>query len=105
MSFDIDKVLKEMLVAMLNEIHNSDNAIAIEVDQVLDESKEILAQLFLARKNGQLDDSDLQDEIKREGEVVKVQLLTLNIETEVILQKAVNAAIDVFYKAVVAAIP
>ncbi|XBS69316.1 hypothetical protein ABK905_23230 [Acerihabitans sp. KWT182] len=105
MSFDIDQVLKNMLVAALNVIHNSDDAIATNVSQVLYNSKKKLVQLYQARKDGKIDDLDLRGEIEREGAVVKVQLLTLQIETDVILQKAVNAAIDVFYKAVIAAIP
>jgi hypothetical protein len=70
----------------------------------MDSEKESLKELGEAKLRGDIDQAVFDREIEREKKVVEAELLTIKIMTKALAQKAVNAAIEVFVKAVKAAI-
>lgn len=104
MVFDIGKVLNDMVEAIRNAVKEDVGDIKQYANQILENEKDSLEKLGLARLSGEIDDEVFEREIKREKKVVEAELLTIQIMTKVLAQKAVNAAIDVFVKAVRAAL-
>jgi hypothetical protein len=103
MSFDIEQVLKDMTGAITDAVKAGTGDISAAVQQILDTEKASLQELGEARLKGEIDDTVFDREIEREKKVVEAELLTIEIMTKALAQKAVNAAIDVFVKAVKAA--
>ena len=100
MSFDIDQVLKDMASAITGSVEESSGDIKDFAKTILESEKESLKELADARRNGEIDDVVFKREIKREKKVVEAELLTVEIMTKAMAQKAVSAAMDVFIKAV-----
>lgn len=61
-------------------------------------------QIAFLRLSGQLTDEELQSELEDEKDTVQAQLLALKVLNKATAQKAANAALDVLYKAVIAAL-
>ena len=78
--------------------------IKAEVDRILNTEKESLRELSAARISGEIDDDIFKQEIEREKKVVEAELLTIEIMTKALAQKAINEAMDIFAKAIAAAI-
>lgn len=104
MVFDIGEVLKDMAEAIRNAVKNDAGDIKQYANQILENERDSLKELGLARLSGQIDDEVFQREIEREKKVVEAEFLTMQIMTNALAQKAANAAIDVFVKAVTAAL-
>ena len=99
MSFDIDQVLKDMADAISDAVKDGAGDIKTSAKEIMDAEKESLKELGEARLRGEIDDIVFDREIEREKKVVEAELLTIKIMTKALAQKAVNAAIDVFVKA------
>jgi len=104
MSFDIDRVLKDMIEAISEHAQEDAPEIKASIRQILDNEWESLKELGEARLRNEIDDTVFDRELERERKVVEAELLTIEIMTKALAQKAVNAAIDVFINAVKAAI-
>lgn len=104
MSFDINKVINDMARAIKDEVKVNIGDIKEYADKILENEKESLEELGQARVSGEIDDETFERELEREKKVVEAELLTIKIMTKALAQKAVNAAIDVFAKAVKLAI-
>lgn len=104
MSFDIDQVLKDMADAISDTVKEGAGDINSSVKEILEAEKKSLKELGEARLRGKIKQDVFDREIEREKKVVEAELLTIQIMTKAVSQKAVNAAIDVFVKAVKAAI-
>ncbi len=104
MKFDIGEVLKDMAVAAKNATKEDVNDMEKYAGQILEEEKDSLQELATARMLNEIDDAVFDREVEREKKVVETQLLTIQIMTKALAQKAVNAALDVFAKAVKTAI-
>jgi hypothetical protein len=104
MGFDINSILGDMAGAIKNVVKQDAGDIKQYANQTLEKEKDSLEKLGLARLAGEIDDEIFTREIEREKKVVEVDLLTIQIMTKVLAQKAANAAIDVFAKAVKTAI-
>ncbi len=100
MSFDIDQVLEDMAGAMADTVKKGVGDIKNAVQEILDAERESLKELGEARLRNEIDDAVFDREIEREKKVVEAELLTVAIMTKALAQKAVNAAMDVFVKAV-----
>lgn len=105
MIFDIDQVVKDMSAAISETVKEDAGDVGVSVKAIMETEKASLKELGDARLKGDIDDMVFNREIEREKKVVEVELLTIKIMTKALAQKAVNAAIDVFVKAVKAAIP
>lgn len=106
MSLDIDQVLREM-AAVIREIlacytHKDENGY---IKVILDNEKTSLKELSNARVCGDIGDADFMDEVQREKEVLKTQMLSIELFTAEVAQRAVNAAMDVYVSAVKSALP
>lgn len=104
MSFDIESVLKDMVGAINDSAKEDVGDIKEYAETIIKNEKESLKELGQARILGEISDDVFDREIKREKKVVETELLTIKIMTEAAVQKAVNAAIDVFITAIKAAI-
>ncbi len=104
MSFNIEQVLKDMAAAISDTVKESGSDIKEFSEEIINNEKESLKELVEARLRNEIDETVFNREIEREKKVVEAELLTIEIMTKALAQKAVNAAIDVFVKAVKAAI-
>ena len=104
MSFDINKVLTDMANAISEVVEGGAGDVTGAIKEILEAEKESLKELGKAKLAGEITQEVFDREIEREKKVVEAELLTIKIMTKVLAQKAVNAAIDVFVKAVKAVI-
>ena len=104
MGFNINQVMEDMANAMANTVKDGIGDIGDSAKNILDSEKEALKELGEARLRGEIDDAAFEREIEREKKVVEAELLTVQIMTKAMAQKAVNAAIDIFVGAVKAAL-
>lgn len=104
MSLDIEQTLKEMADAVINTVKNEAEAFKAQAKEMLDAEKDALKDLGEAKLKGDIDEETFEQEVAREKKVLEAELLTLEIMTKALALKAVNAAIDVFKKALAAAI-
>jgi hypothetical protein len=100
MSFDISAVLGDMADAVTSIVKDDAGKIGGYAKTIMENEKEALEELALARLAGEISEEEFNDEIDREKKVVEAELLTLEIMTEAMAQKAVNTALDIFAKAV-----
>ncbi len=70
----------------------------------MENEREALEELAQARLSGEISEDEFNEEVEREKKVIEAGLLTLEIMTKAMAQKAVNFAINVFVKAVKLAI-
>jgi len=104
MSFDINQVLNDMAAAITGTVQQGAGNIKDYADQILEKEKDSLKELAEARLRQEISEAEFDVEIEREKQVVEAELLTLQIMTKALAQQAVNAAINVFVKAVKAAV-
>ena len=104
MSFDIDAVLGDMLVAVENSIDSDWDNVKGYAKQVLENEKETLAELAAQRISGDLTEEELKSELDDEKDTVEAELKAVQVMNKVMAQKAANAAIDVLFNAIKAAI-
>lgn len=97
---DIEAILKQMAAAANDAVKDDVGEIADYAKQIVENEKESLEELARARIRGEIDDAVFDHELEREKQVVKTELLAVQIMTEAAAQKAVNAAMDAFKKSV-----
>ena len=100
MSFNINKVIKDMKNAAVDAIKDDLDDIPVYARQIFDNEKDALRALAEARITGEITDKQFQRELKREKKVLEAEMLTISIISKAIAQKAVNAAINVLMDAV-----
>lgn len=101
---DIEAILKQMVAAANEAVKDDVGEITDYAKQIVENEKESLEELARARIRGDIDDAVFDHELEREKQVVKAELLAVQIMTEAAAQKAVNAALDTFKNAVKALI-
>jgi len=104
MKFDIEQVLIDMVSAMSNSVGEAKGDIKYAMKKILNAEKDSLKELSKAKRKKEISDDVFEREVEREKQVVEAGLLTIEIMTKAMSQKAINAAINVFVKAVKAAI-
>ena len=104
MSFDIDAVVKDMSAAAKQSLAGDLGEIEDFGQDILEEEKESLETMANERVAGRWTQAKFDSELEREKKVIQVEMLTIDIMTKAAAQRAVNAAIDVFAKAVKAAL-
>ncbi len=104
MSFDINKTGAEMVEAMVNVLAGKWPNIKETVQTIMTNEQETLSAIAEARINGDIDDEEMKDKLKQEKEVLKIGLLAVAIGGKKAVQDAVNAALNIFWKAVQAAL-
>ena len=104
MSFDIDLVLGDMLSAMKDSVDADWDDIKGYAKQVLENEKEALADLAEQRIRGEITEEELQSELEDEKDTVEAEMKAIQVITKAMAQRAANAAIDVLFKAIKAAL-
>jgi len=104
MSFNIDSTIEDMVAAVKGIVDKDKDKIKGYARQIFDEEKQTLNQLALLRVSGQITDEELQSELEDEKDTVQAQLLALNVLNKATAQRAANAALNVLYNAVIAAV-
>ncbi len=100
MSFDIGAVLGDMTDAVRNAVSDDSGKVGGYAKRIMENEREALEELAQARFSGKIAEDEFNEEVEREKKVIEAGLLTLEIMTKAMAQKAVNSAIDVFVKAV-----
>jgi len=100
MSFDIDRVLGDMAGTIAGTVKGGSNDIKGAVLEILNAERETLKDLADALLRNEIDDAIFQREIEREKKVIEAELLTVQIMTKALVQRAVNAAIEVLVNSV-----
>ncbi len=104
MKFEIEAVLKDMAEAINNAVKDDLGEIKEYGVTILKNEKKSLEELAQARLTDVIDDLVFNKELEREKKVLEAELLTIEIMTKALAQKAINAAIEVFVNAVKAAL-
>jgi len=105
MSFDIGAVLKDMGAAAKKTLEKDLGDIGDFWKEILEDEKESLELIGQERVAGRWNEEKFNKELAREKKVIEAELLTIEIMTKAAAQRAVNAVIDVFVKAVKATLP
>lgn len=100
MSFDIERVLKDMIDAISDSAEEDIGDIREYAEAIIKNEKESLKELAEARVAGDISDEIFDRELKREKKIVEIELLTIELMTRAAAQKALNAAVDIFVNAV-----
>lgn len=100
MSFDISTLLNDMKNAAANAIKDDIDEVPEYLGEIIESEKESLAELADARFTNQISDDELMNEIEREKKVIEVEMLTIQIMTKAMAQKAINAAMKVLAEAI-----
>ena len=104
MDFDIRTVLGDMLTAISGVVSSEFPKVRECVKKALAEEKEFLDELAKARLDGEIDDDILEQQLRDEKATLTASLLVCQVLTKKMAQDSANAAIDVFNKAVKAAL-
>ncbi len=104
-AFDIKATLSEMLDAMKGETHKGWKKIKYVAEQFAASNKERLQLIAELRISGEMDDKAFAKAMKDEKQMLEAQMNAISVIGEAVVQRAVNAAFDIFYKAVLAVIP
>ena len=100
MKFDISKVIKEMGNAAFTIIKNEVPIKQKEIQTIFNEHKKELEEIAEKIIKGLITDSDAKYLLRQKERLVKIKLLGLNIKSKITAEKAVNASIDIFNKAI-----
>lgn len=104
MSFDIDAVLGDMLSAMKDSVDTEWDEIEGYAKQILDNEKDALSELAEQRLRGEITEEELKSELDDEKDTVEAEMKAIQVMTKAMAQRAANAALDVLYNAIKAAI-
>ena len=104
MSFDIDAVLDDMLTAMKGSIDADWDEVKGYAKKILQNEKEALANLAEQRLRNEITEEELKSELEDEKDTVEAEMKAVHVMTKAMTQRSVNAAIDVLFNAIKAAI-
>lgn len=104
MSFDIDAVLGDMLSAVKDSVGSDWNDIEGYAKQVLENEKDMLAELAEQRLRGEITEDELKSELDDERDTVQAEMQAIQVMTTAMAQRAANAAMDILFNAIKAAL-
>jgi len=104
MAFDIGATLEDMLSAAGNVLNKEAPKVKKCLRAAMEAEKDALAEIAKARLDDEITDEDMQKQIADEKDALRAALLVCQVKSKVAMQKAVNAAADVFSNAVKAAL-
>jgi len=100
MSFDIEATIKSMLEAMKGVVGDNWKDVGSYAGQILQNKKEVFRQLVEEKLRGDITEDEFASELEDEKDTFEAELDALNVLKKAMIQKAVNAALDVLYKAI-----
>jgi hypothetical protein len=104
MNFDIDAVLRDMTKAIQGVVRDDWENVGGYAKQILQNEKEALRELSEARISGAITDAELEQELEDEKATIEAEFKAVQVMAKVMAERAANAALDVLYKAIRAAI-
>lgn len=104
MSFDLNKTLEDMLAAAKAVFADEWPDAKDDMQRVLNDEKEALKDIAEARIRGEINDEELEEQLKDEKEAFEAGLSMVSASSKAKIQHALNAASEVFWNAVRAAI-
>jgi len=104
MSFDFNAVIGDMLAAMKESVDTDWDDVQGYAKQVIENERETLLELADQRLAGLLTDEELKSELEDEKATVAAQLKAVQVMSKAMAQRAANAAMDVLFNAVRAAL-
>lgn len=105
MNFDINETLANMLGAIKNNVAEYWPEVKSSANTFMQSRQERLALLAQFRLSDQITDDDLKSYLQDEKLLLEAELHAIAVITKAIAQNAANAALDVLYSAIKAAIP
>lgn len=103
MSIDFNSVFDDMVKSAGNAVEEGKEQFSEEMKKALLSNQVAIEELSQALMNGDIDQSEFEQELEREKQVLEAQLLGLEIQTKSQIQKAINAAMQVLTSAVTSA--
>lgn len=100
MSLDIGNLFKEMATVAGESVATEAGNIGGEMLAVLENNKDTLAELVVARTAGEINEEDFNAELMREKVVLEAELIALEIISKSAIQKAMNVAMETLTSAV-----
>lgn len=104
MNFDINNVVDEMLSVIKGTVTDNWKEVKPVAEQFFQRRKERLELLAELRITGELGQEKFESRLFDEKLIVEAELNAIAVISKAIAQKATNAAIDIFQKAVIKAI-
>lgn len=104
MSFSLEQTFKDMLEAAKRVFAEEWPMVKDNMKRVLDDEKEALKEIAEARLRDEIDDEELEEQLKDEKEAFQAGLSMVRVSTKATIQRAIDAASEVFWNAVKAAI-
>lgn len=94
--------ISEILTAMSNKAAEAleENVPGAQILDILKSRQKSMEELQEALASGDIDEEELKEELEREKLVIETEMITQQIAAKAAIQKAINEAMDVFYKAV-----
>ncbi|MCK9417867.1 MAG: hypothetical protein M0R70_00640 [Nitrospirae bacterium] len=104
MAFNTEQTEKQMMAAMQVVLAKEWPNVQSSMRKVIEEEREALAKISLAYISGSITEADVKRQLEDEREAFEAGLSMTKVVSTAAKQKAVNAALDVFWKAVSAAL-
>jgi hypothetical protein len=104
MSFDINETLAAMVAAIKPNVNEYWGEVKSTVIQFMQNRKERLALLARLYSDRKLDDADLEEYLEDEKKLLQAELHAVAAITKAMAERAANAALDVLYTAIRAAL-
>lgn len=104
MSFEIHKTIQDMMNAVEQVLKKEWPKVDAAVEQALRNEAEALQNIAIERISGNITESDAARQIEDEKVVLESALAMLKVINKALIQDAVNAALDIFWKSVKAAL-
>ena len=95
-------ITKETANTVGGELVKEGVAISDYVKKVLMENAEVIEQIRQCYKEGELTEAELEEELEDQKKVMKKQLLAQKTAEKVVLQRALDGALNLVKKAIIA---
>ena len=100
MSFDIEKIIGDMISAVSSVTSDEWPGVEECVKKAFNEEKDALADIAKARLKKEIDDEDMKSHLEDEKVALEAALLACQVKAKLMAQNAANAAVDVFKDAI-----
>lgn len=104
-AFDIKDTLSGMLGAIKGETGDGWKKVKAVAEQFAASNEKRLKMIVDLRISGEMDEKDFEKAMNDEKEMLEAQMNAISVISKAVVQKAVNAAFGVFWKAVRVAVP
>ncbi len=104
-AFNIRETITGMLGAIKGETGDGWKKVKVVAEQFAASNEKRLKMIADLRISGDMDERDFEKTMNDEKEMLEAQMNVISVISKAVVQKAVNAAFAVFWKAVMGVIP